>query len=222
MSKTIAVLGLGIFGSTIAKELGEQDYDVIAVDKNITNVNRVESFVVQAAQGDFTDIELLKEMGVNYCDVAVIGAGSDLESSVLAIMACKKLEVPEIVAKSKNRAYMEIMLEVGANHVIRPEKEMGTRFARNLMRNHILDVVELDEDTAIIEFLPPKKWVGKTIQQLNVRQKYDLNIIGIRENKYSKVDYQLSTNVIINEENLILALGHPQKFEHLDYTNQLK
>lgn len=222
MSKTIAVLGLGIFGSTIAKELGEQDYDVVAVDKNITNVNRVESFVVQAVQGDFTDIELLKEIGVSYCDVAVVGAGSELESSVLAIMACKKLEVPEIVAKSKNRAYMEIMLEVGADHVIRPEKEMGTRFARNLMRNHILDVVELDEDTAIIEFHPPKKWVGKTIRQLNVRQKYDLNVIGLRRTKHAKVDYQLSTDEIINEENLILALGHPQKFEHLDYTNQLK
>jgi len=222
LQNSIAVLGLGTFGSTIAKEFGEQDYEVIAVDKNMDNVNQVEPYVVQAVQGDFTKIELLKEIGVSQCDVAVIGTGSDLESSVLAIMACKKLEIPNIVAKSKYKIHMEIMKEIGAHKIIRPEKEMGMRFARNLMRNHILDVIELDEDTAIIEFSPPKKWIGKTISQLNIRQKYDLNIIGAREDKQKKINYQPSPEETIKENNVLLALGEPDKFEHLDYTNQLK
>jgi len=222
LQNSIAVLGLGTFGSTIAKEFGEQNYEVVAIDKNIDNVNRVEAYVVQAVHGDFTDIELLKKIGVGQCDVVVIGTGSNLESSVLAIMACKKLKVPNIVAKSKNKVHMEIMREVGAHKIIRPEKEMGMRFARNLMRNHILDVIELDENTAIIEFNPPKKWINKTISQLNIRQKYDLNIIGIRENKQKEINYQLSPEEMIKEDNVLLALGEPKKFEHLDYTNQLK
>lgn len=221
MRKSIAVLGLGVFGSTIAKEFGEQDYEVVAIDKDIENVNRIEPYAFQAVQGDFTDIELLKESGVSQCDIAVVGAGTNLESSSLAIMACKTLGVPYIVAKSKNKMYMKVMKQLGAHRVIRPEKEMGVYFAKNFMRNHILEVVDLDEDTSIIELTPPKKWIGKTVQQLNIRQKYDLNIIGIREEQNSEINYLFSPNEKIKDINVLFAIGKPQKFEHLDYTNQL-
>ncbi|MER2063821.1 MAG: NAD-binding protein, partial [Alkalibacterium sp.] len=90
MVKVVGVLGLGIFGSTIAKELGEQHYDVIAVDKDLVDVNRVEEYVAQGVQGNITDLELLQSIGFDNCDVAVIATGSNLEASVLAIMNCKK------------------------------------------------------------------------------------------------------------------------------------
>lgn len=222
MIKTVGVLGLGVFGSTIAKELGEQHYDVIAVDKDLIDVNRVEEYVVQAVQGNITDLELLKSIGFANCDVAVIGTGSNLEASVLAVMNCKKLGIEKIIAKAKNRTHMEILLEIGADEIIRPEKEMGDKVARNIMRNNILDVITLDDDNSIIEFTAPKRWIGRSLKELDLRRKYQINVIGMK----STPDGPLSINVPPEEKispgSFIVAIGKPDTFEHLDYTDQLK
>lgn len=222
MDKVIGVLGLGIFGSTIAQELGEHHYEVIAVDKDLEDVNRVEEYVVQAVQGNITDLNLLRNIGFEKCNVAVIGTGSNLEASVLAIMHCKKLGIPKIIAKAKNRTYMEILKEMGATEVIRPEKEMGDKVARNLMRNRILDVIDLDDENSIVEFNPPKEWVGKTLVELDLRNKYKMNVIGIRQHKNSKMNVQILPNEKISHDSLLVAIGESHTFEHLDYTNQLK
>lgn len=222
MIKTVGVLGLGLFGSTIAKQLGEQRYDVIAIDKNISEVNRVEGYVTQAVQGDFTDLELLESIGFENCDIVVIGTGTNLEASVLAIMNCKKLGIKKIIAKAKNRSYMEIMLEMGAHEVIRPEIEMGNKVARNIMRHNILEVVNLDDDNAIIEFIAPKRWIGKTLNELDLRKRYSINVIGIKVSKQDELAINISPEEKIKAGSFIVAIGKPDTFEHLDYTDQLK
>lgn len=222
MVKTVGVLGLGVFGSAIAKQLGEHHFDVIAIDKDLPDVNRVEEFVVQAVQGNITDLELLQSIGFEKCDVAVVATGSNLESSVLAIMNCKKLGIEKIIAKAKNRTHMEIMLEIGADEIIRPEKEMGDKVARNIMRNKILDVIDIDEENSVIEFFPPKEWVGKSLIELDLRNRYNINIIGIRPHKGSKMHVQVLPNEKISEDSLLVAIGEPDTFEHLDYTDQLR
>ncbi|WP_161878286.1 potassium channel family protein [Alkalibacterium sp. MB6] len=221
MVKTVGVLGLGIFGSTIAKELGEQHYDVIAVDQDIEDVNRVVEYVVQAVQGNITDLDLLESIGFENCDVAVIGTGTNLEASVLAIMNCKKLGIKKIIAKAKNRSYMEILLEMGADEVIRPEKEMGTKVARNIMRHNILDVINLDDENSIIEFMAPKRWVGKSLQELNLRQKYDMNIIGFKSTPSDTLSIVIPPEQKIEANSFIVAIGKTEVFEHLDYSNKL-
>lgn len=221
MVKTVGVLGLGLFGSTIAKQLGEQNYDVIAVDKNSNDVERVKDFVIQAVQGDFTNLDLLESIGFDRCDVVVIGTGTSLEASVLAIMNCKKLGIGKIVAKAKNRSYMEIMLEIGADEVIRPEKEMGSRVARNIMRHNILDVITLDNENSIIEFTAPKKWINKSLKELDLRKKYEINVIGMKANPQDKLVINVSPEEKIRAGSFIVAIGNPHKFEHLDYTKQL-
>lgn len=222
MIKTVGVLGLGLFGSTIAKQLGEQRYDVIAIDKNINDVNRVEEYVTQAVQGDFTDLDLLKSIGFESCDIVVIGTGTNLEASVLAIMNCKKLGIKKIIAKAKNRSYMEIMQEMGAHEVIRPEIEMGNKVARNIMRHNILDVVNLDDDNAIIEFIAPKRWIGKTLKELDLRKRYSINVIGLKASKQDELSINVSPEEKIKAGSFIVAIGKPDTFEHLDYTDQLK
>lgn len=222
MVKVVGVLGLGIFGSTIAKELGEQHYDVIAVDKDIVDVNRVEDYVVQGVQGNITDLELLESIGFGNCEVVVIGTGSNLEASVLAIMNCKKLGIKKIIAKAKNRTHMEIMLEIGADEVIRPEKEMGDKVARNIMRNNILDVITLDDDNSIIEFTAPKRWIGRSLKDLDLRKKYQINVIGMKSNPNGKLSINVPPEEKIQEGSFIVAIGKPETFEHLDYTDQLK
>jgi len=219
--KIIGVLGLGVFGSTIAKELGENGYDVIAVDKNIEDVERIEPYVVQAVQGDIRNMELLKSIGFENCDVAVVGTGSNLESGVLAVLNCRKLEIPHIIAKAKNKTYKEILLEIGADEVIRPEKEMGDKVARNLMRNHILDVINLDESNSLIELMPPEKWVGKTLVELDLRKRYELNVIGVRKDKLSTTEFSIDPNMKISTDMILVAVGNTEKLEWLDYTNSL-
>lgn len=219
--KVVGVLGLGIFGSTIAKQLGENGYDVIAVDMNIEDVERIEPFVVQAVQGDMRNMGLLQSIGFENCDVAIIGTGSNLESSVLAVMNCRKLGIDHIIAKAKNKTYKEILIEIGADEVIRPEKETGDKVARNLMRNHIMDLVELDDSNSLIELMPPKKWIGKTLSELDLRRKYELNVIGIRRDKLSTTDFSIDPTMTLSTDMLLVAVGNTEKMEHLDYTNRL-
>lgn len=222
MVKTVGVLGLGIFGSTIAKQLGEQHYDVIAVDKDLIDVNRVEEYVVQAVQGNITDLELLRSIGFGNCDVAVVATGSHLESSVMAIMNCKKLGIEKIIAKAKNRTHMEILLEIGAHEIIRPEKEMGDKVARNIMRNNILDVINLDDENSIIEFTAPERWIGRSLKDLDLRKKYKINVIGFKSDPDGKLQINVPPEQKIEPESFIVAIGKPDTFEHLDYTDQLK
>lgn len=219
--KTIGVLGLGVFGSTIAKRLGENDFDVIAVDLEMDSIERIEPYVTQAVHGNMGDLELLRSIGFENCDVAVIAAGSNLESSVLAIMNCRKLNIKHIIAKAKNKLYKEILLEMGATEVIRPEKEMADKVGRNLMRHHIRDVFDLDDQFAVIEFSPPKKWIGKTLQELDLRREYEINIVGVRENPHEKMMVYIDPDMRIQKDNVMIAIGESDKFEHLDYTNQL-
>lgn len=222
MNKTIGILGLGIFGSTIAKELGSQDHSVIAVDRLESNVDRVEQYLVKGVVGDFTDYELLKSIGIDQCDRVVIATGTSLEASVLAIMCLKKLGVKEIIAKSKNRSYMDIMLEVGATQVIRPEHEMGIRTARSLIKHHILDVIDLDDTMSIIEFKAPKSWLGKTVKELDLRKKYELNVIGIKYDSNSPVDYTMANDTILETGAILVVITNSDRFERLDYLNKIK
>lgn len=220
--KTIGVMGLGIFGSSIAKELHEFDCDVIAIDLDIDNVERIEPFVDQALQGNITDLNFLKSIGFENCDVAVVATGTSLEASVLAVMNCKKLGISSIIAKAKNKSFMEVLYEIGATKVIRPEKEAGTRVAKNILRRHITDIVDLDEDYAVIEFKPPTRWIGKTFDELDLRQKYEINIIGVRKFAQKRMDVSFSPDYRIEEGTVLVGIAESEVFERYDYLNKFK
>lgn len=222
MRKTIGILGLGIFGSTIAKTLAENDFDVIVLDKNAENVNRLEHFIAKGVIGDMTDLELLEAIGLAECDAVVIASGTNLESSILALMNCKKLGIKTIIAKAKNKMFQEVLKQMGATSVILPEKLTGIRVAKNLMRTTIQDIVELDEYTSIIEFLPPKKWIGKTLDQLDLRNRYEINIIGMRETKGARLNVGISSDTIIKEQVVLVGIAESDLFERYDYLNELE
>ena len=175
-----AVLGLGIFGSTVAKTLSRYNCDVIAVDSDIKCVNRMADIVTQAMQCDITDIDQLRAAGIQDCDVAIVSMGNHLEESVMGIINLKELGIPYIVAKAKNKRYMQIFLELGANKVVRPEKEMGEQVAKSVLGKNIIDIVDLDSEYSIVEIPTPKQWVGKSLIELDLRRKYGINVVGIR------------------------------------------
>ena len=149
--KSFAVLGLGVFGSTIAKRLSSYDYDVIAIDSDMSCIDRLSDFVSIAIQADITDINQLKSAGVSDVDCAIVATGSHLENSIIAVMNLKELGTPYIVAKAKNKRYMKILEKIGADRVILPEKEMGERVAKQLVSSNIIDLIDIDDEYSVLK-----------------------------------------------------------------------
>lgn len=222
MHKTIAILGLGVFGSSVAKTLSEyEDLDIIAVDLELSNIERVESYVTQAVVGDFTDLGFLKDIGLEDCDCVIVATGSHLESSILAIMNAKKCGVKHIIAKAKNRSSMEIFEQIGATRVVRPEKQMGEKLARELVFRNIIDIIELDGHYAVVEFIVPQRWVGKNVIELDLRSKYSMNIIGVKETIKGPLNVSFGADYVFKENEIVVAVTDSEKFEQSDYLNKL-
>ena len=180
-SSTIGILGLGLFGTSVASTLTKNNVDVIVMDKNMDHLEEVIEEVAVGVQGDFTKLDQLAEAGFGDCDEVVIASAERLEDSILAILNLKKLNVPKITVKTKNSDYQEVLLKVGATRVILPEVEMGQQVAMMLANPTVHELMKLDDNYNIIEFPVKKSWIGKTIDEINFRSSYELNIIAIQQ-----------------------------------------
>ncbi len=219
--KTYAILGLGIFGSTIAKTLSEYNCEVIGIDKDISCVERVSEFATQAVQADFTDIDQLRAIGVEDVDVAVVATGSRLEESIMAILNLKELGVPYILAKAKNKMYMQILLKIGADKVVRPEKEMGERVAKTLLSRNVIEMVDIDDEYSIMELHAPRNWVGKALSDLDLRTKYGVNILGIRKHPGESLKISPAADYIIETDDQLLVIVQNDEFEKFEYLGKI-
>lgn len=217
-NKSYAILGLGVFGSTISKALSDYNYEVIAIDRDITCVDRVAEFVTNAVQVDITDIDQLRAIGVADCDCAVVATGSHLEDSIMAIMNLKELGVPYIVAKAKNKKYMNILEKIGADRVIRPEKEMGERVAKQLVSSNIVDLIDIDEEYSIVEIIAPEAWTNKTLKELNLRVNYGINILGVRKRPGEHLSISPDADYIIEKNDRLLVIADNVVFKKFDKT----
>lgn len=219
--KIYAVLGLGIFGSTVAKTLSEFGFDVIAVDKEITNVDRVSEFVSEAVTADFTDIEQLRAIGIGDCDVAIVATGTRLEASIMAIMNLRELGVPYVLAKAKNKTYREILLKIGADKVVRPEKEMGERVAKQLLSQNVVDMIDIDDAYSIVEMHAPAKWQNKTLLELDLRKNYGINVLGVRKAQGTRLSISPGPDYKIEETDQLLVIAETTVFEKHEYLGKL-
>ncbi|MGX8852136.1 potassium channel family protein [Amedibacillus sp. YH-ame10] len=210
LNRQYAVLGLGIFGSTVAKTLSMHNCEVIAVDSDPKCVNRMADIVTQAMQCDITDIDQLRAAGIADCDIAIVSMGSHLEESAMGIINLKELGIPYIVAKAKNKRYMQVFLELGANKVVRPEKEMGVQVAKGVLGKNIIDIVDLDKDYSVVEIPAPEKWIGKSLIQLDLRRTHGINVVGIRSvgEEHLNICPDAEYSVRPNDHLLIIANGN--------------
>lgn len=213
--KSYAVLGLGVFGSTIATTLASFDYDVIAVDLDNSCVERVLDDVTSAVVADITDIDQLKAIGIGDVDCAIVATGTHLEDSIMAIMNLKELNVPYIVAKAKNKKYMQILERVGADRVIRPEKEMGVRVAKQLVSPNIVDLIDIDNKYSVIEILAPNNWVNNTLAKLNLRNRFGVNVLGVRKSATAPLSISPSADYLIEVDDRLLVIASKEKFDTL-------
>ena len=213
---TIGILGLGVFGTTIAKTLHKYDCHIIAVDNHEQQINQLESILTRGVVGDITDRSLLRAAGIQNCDAVVVATGTNLESSVLAVMHSKTLGVPKVIAKVKGTTAKEILLRIGADKVISPERETGISLAKHLIHRNITSVFELGGNVSIVEFRPPKKWIGKTLAELQLRQNYKMNIIGYRCGENQELNIQLTPDYVFNEDELITAVTDHNTIDHFE------
>lgn len=213
--KQYAVLGLGIFGSTIAKTLSDANCEVIAIDKDIESVQRLADTVTSAVKGDITDIDVLRNAGVGECDIAVVAVGSHLEESIMAVFNVRELGVPFVVAKAKNKRYMEILKKVGAHKVVRPEKEMGVVTAKSLLNDNIIERIAFDNDYSVVEINTPDIWINKTLIDLNLRDQYGINILGIRRPD-EKMNVTPSPDYILTKDDHIVLIAESENLEKLN------
>ena len=217
MRRTIGVLGLGVFGRTVVKELTDEPVDIITIDKDKTITQRIESYVLEAVIGDFTDMELIKSVGIAQCETVIIATASSLESSVIATLNCKNLGIKNIIVKVKNKRHREIMEQLGATEVIRPEYAAGLKLSKQLRNPNSRDVIDLEDDVSIVEFTPPKKWFGKSIKELDLRSEFGLNIIGIKSAQTNMINYNLAVDAPLDETDILVAIGNKDDIEEFDY-----
>ena len=220
--KLVGVLGLGIFGRAVARQLSQFDQDVIAVDMKENIVNEFGNIVTKAVLGDITDKNFLLAVGLDHCETVVVATGNNLESSVLAILNCKKIGIPIIIAKAKNKIYEEVLYGIGATDVISPERDSGKKVASNILKHHIENIIYLENHVSIINFKIPESWVGKNLAELSIRQNYELNIIGTRLHKGGHLKLNVDPNTPLPPNIILVGIANDRTFEKFDYLGYLK
>ena len=203
--KSYIVIGLGRFGTEVARQLYTHGCEVLAVDSSEELVNQVSNDVTHAVVADARDKGVLRALGAAEFECAVVAIGGSLGDSVLATMNLKELGVPMIVCKAHDETHRQVLLKLGADRVVIPEKENAARLARSLSSPNVLEYIELSEEHGIIEVPAPKRWLDKTLKELNVRAKLGVNIIAVKRG--SKIDVSPAADYRILEGDIMVVLG---------------
>ena len=211
--KTYAVLGLGIYGTAVAKELVKNGADVIAVDKNEQIVQDSSVYLPICKCADITDPEVISELGISNADVVIVAMASSLEGSILAITLCKEAGVKTVIAKCANETHRKILKRVGADTVVFPENESGTRLAKNLLTSGFTDILTLSDDLSLVELAARDEWVGKSLKELNLRKKYTVNVVAFRKN--GKITAPVNPEELLDKDTEIIAIVNTAKLSKL-------
>ena len=181
MSKSIAVIGLGRFGRKLAESLYELGADVMAVDKNPDIVTSIADSVTYAVEANVVNAQSLQGLGLGNMDVVVIAMGTDLVASIMAVMVAKEQGVPQVVAKASDKRMGQILTKIGADKIIFPEEETGFRTAQTLMMDSFLEFFDIDDNLCLLEIKPRPEWIGKNLIELNLRDKYKVNVVAVKD-----------------------------------------
>ena len=213
LNKTYAVFGLGRYGYSVAKELVNCGVDVIAVDSSEQIVNTLANELPFCKCADSTDIEVLKKLGISSVDTVIVAMAGNIEASVMTVMLCKELGVPNVIAKSSSEMHYKILTKVGADKVIFPEKESGVRLAKNLLSSGFVDMIELNTEISMIELDVKKDWIGKNLLELNLRKKYSLNVVAIKEK--DNININIDPALPLHNEMKLIVVGNKNKLSKL-------
>lgn len=218
MAKEIyTVLGLGLFGTSLARTLARNGKDVIAIDSNMELVENIVEEVSYAVQGDFSKFETLAEAGVGESSTVIIASSARFENTISTILSLQRLNVPRIVAKTRKEEYKQVLLKLGVDKVILPEADMGVWIGNELSSDTdtVLDLIELDSKSHIVEFTSREKWVGKSISEIDFRSQYHMNLIAIRSVGADSFDVTLQPDYRFQTGDLIVGLTNNLEAKNL-------
>ena len=203
--KSFAVIGLGQFGRTLARELANSDCDVLAIDDKDENIQEIAEKVTYAVRADVREPGVLKSLGVQNVDVAIIAVAENMEASITATMQAKELGVPLVLAKAVNSLHGRILEKIGADQVIYPERSMGVRVARNLTAGGFEDIFELSAEFSMAEFRLPTEWAGKSLSEIRTREKYHINVVAVKHG--DTVNVNLNPTKKLEAGCILVAVG---------------
>ena len=213
IKQTYAVFGLGRYGIAVAKELVESGAEVLAIDMDEDIVNAASLVLPYCKKADVTDVEVIKQLGIRNIDVVVIAMASNLEASVMATVLCKEAGVKTVIAKCANEMHQKVLSKVGADKVVFPESESGTRLAKNLVSAGFVDVIDLSKDVSMIELDVREEWEGKSLLELDLRKKYSINVMAIRIGDEVSID--IDPNQKLNKDMNLIIVADTNKIKKL-------
>ena len=213
INKTYAVFGLGRYGRAVAEELVKNGADVIAIDSNEELVNDAAQTIPVCKCADVTEPEVIDKLDIADVDIVIIAMANSLEATVMAITLCKEAGVPTVIAKCVEEMHGKIFERVGADKVVFPEKEAGTRLGKNLLSSGFVDIVELSKDASMVELQVKNEWIGKNLIQLNLRKKYSINVVAVI--KGEEVITNIDPEMPLTENMKLIVIADVAKLEKL-------
>ncbi len=211
--RTYAVFGLGRYGMAVAKELVQSGAEVLAVDADEALVNSAAAEIPFCKCADVTDPEVIKRLDVGNIDVVIIAMANSMEASVMATMLCKEAGVKRIIAKCSSEMHRKILEKVGADKVVLPETESGVRLAKNLLSSGFVDMIELASDVSMVELPVVDTWAGKNLLELNLRKRYSVNVVAIREK--DTVSVNVDPERPLTKEMKLIVIANVSKLKKL-------
>lgn len=211
-----AVIGLGSFGSNIAKTLYEKGNEVLAVDEDKEKIDEVKNFVSHAVHMDAADKENLQALGIKDMDVVIVSLGPEMEASILTVLYLSEMGTKRIVAKALTEDHAKILESVGATETIYPEKDMAIKTALKLNYPNVLEYLPLISGFGIQEIAPPEKFIGKNLRELDLRNKYGIQVIAIKELIPEKTTFIPKADFILKDSDILVIMGKHKQLEKIN------
>jgi trk system potassium uptake protein len=216
MKKRVVVIGLGIFGFNIVKELYESGFEVIAIDKNKEAVQRVRDCSTKAILADGMDKEIMEEIGIQEDDVVIVSFGENLSAATLTTLHLRQMKVKTIIVKAPNEEHKLILEKIGATEVMIPEKEIAHKLAKSLISPNVIDFLPLSDDYMIFEMAPPNSFLGKSIAELQLRSRYRIEVIAIRDIVSGKFQMVPAADFVIKDGEILVVVGREKDIQRIE------
>jgi len=215
MQKRVVVIGLGIFGFNIVKELCQSGFEVIAIDKDKEAVQRARDCSTKAIVADGMDRGVMEEIGIQEDDVVIVSFGEDLSAATLTTLHLKQMKVKTIIVKAPNEEHKLILEKIGATEVMIPEKEIAHKVAKSLISPNVIDFLPLSEDYMIYEMAPPNSFLGKSIAELRLRSRYHIEIIAIRDIVSGRLQMVPAADFVIKDGEVLVVVGKEKDIQQI-------
>lgn len=214
MKRQFAVIGLGRFGGSICRALADQGMEVLGIDMDEERVNEYSSIASHAVVADSTDEGVLKSLGIRNFEHVIVAIGENLQSSILTTLILKDMGIERITVKAQNDYHEKVLLKIGADRIIHPERDMGVRIAHQVVSKNLIDYLELSDEYSIVEMAASEKIDGKTLQELNIRAKYGCNIVAMK--RENEVIVSPHADQQLQEGDVLIVIGGEKDMNRLE------